>query len=392
MKMILYCQHVLGIGHFMRTLEICKALAEHDILLVTGGAAVDAPVPANVREVRLPGLMMDSDFKGFYATRPDRPVEAVMAERRSLLMDLFVEEKPDLLLVELYPFGRKKFRFELDPILEGIRDGSLPKCRVACSLRDILVEKEDVESYENRVIATLNRWFDRLLVHADPALVRLEETFSRVDDIAVPVVYTGFVTAKPPSGARERIRRSAGIPEDGRLIVASVGGGKVGGPLLQAAADAFALLGRNTFLRIFTGPFMDKEIHRDLEARSTQRLRVASFTQDFLSWLAAADLSVSMAGYNTCMNLMAARVPSLVWPFAQNREQRLRAERLARFGGLGLLEDVDLKPDRLAALMTERLSAGERPDPRLDLNGAGNAARWLTDSIPFLSKDQRRAK
>ncbi len=395
MKLILYCQHVLGMGHYMRTLEICKALAEHEVVLITGGAVVDAPVPAHVREVRLPGLMMDSDFQGFFTTEPNRSVDSVMAERRSLLMDLFRREKPDRLLVELYPFGRKKFRFELDPILRSIRDGSLPRCRVVCSLRDILVEKEDVRAYENRVITTLNRCFDGLLVHADPALVRLEETFSRVDEIAVPVVYTGFITSKPPAQARQRIRESAGIPGDARLIVASAGGGKVGGALLQAAADSFPLLDSNTWLCIFTGPFMDPGVFQSLESRAAaesfhfdpqtgssvhSRLRVASFTPDFLSWLAAADLSVSMAGYNTCMNLMAARVPSLVWPFAQNREQRLRAERLTRFGGLDLLEDADLEPERLAGLMKGRLLHRKRPDPRLDLEGAANTARWLADS------------
>ena len=407
MKLIFYCQHVLGMGHYMRTLEICKALAEHEVILITGGAEVNAPVPAHVREIRLPGLMMDSDFQGFFTTDPNRSVDSVMAERRSLLMDFFKREKPDHLLVELYPFGRKKFRFELDPILQSIRDGSLPRCRVVCSLRDILVEKEDVRAYENRVITTLNRCFDGLLVHADPALVRLEETFSRVNEITVPVVYTGFITSKPSARARQRIREAAGIPEDARLIVASAGGGKVGGPLLQAVADAFSFLDANTRLCIFTGPFMDPAVFQALETRAEadisafgrqtgsenasqspppirtkNRLRVASFTSDFLSWLAAADLSVSMAGYNTCMNLMAARVPALVWPFAQNREQRLRAERLTRFGGLDLLEEADLNSERLAALMKARMRDGTRPDPQIDLNGAENTARWLAEWRP----------
>ena len=68
-------------------------------------------------------------------------------------------------------------------------------------------------------------------------------------------------------------------------------------------------------------------------------MKVSRFTSDFLSYLAAADLSVSMAGYNTCMNVLASRVPSLVWPFAQNREQRLRAEVLQDRGLVGIIED-----------------------------------------------------
>jgi len=101
---------------------------------------------------------------------------------------------------------------------------------------------------------------------------------------------------------------------------------------------------------------------------------VEHFTPDFLSFLDAADLSVSMAGYNTSMNIMAAGTPALVWPFAQNREQRLRAERLARLGGLQILSDKDLDPKRLAGLMTRMLTEKEQPAGPIDLNGAEKTA------------------
>ena len=32
----------------------------------------------------------------------------------------------DLFIMDLYPFGRKAFRFELDPILHAIREKKLP--------------------------------------------------------------------------------------------------------------------------------------------------------------------------------------------------------------------------------------------------------------------------
>ena len=103
------------------------------------------------------------------------------------------------------------------------------------------------------------------------------------------------------------------------------------------------------------------------------------FTPDFLSFLDAADLSVSMAGYNTSMNIMAAGTPALVRPFAQNREQRLRAERLARLGGLQILSDKDLDPERLAGLMRRMLEEKERPGGVIDLDGAEKTAAWVAE-------------
>ena len=90
-------------------------------------------------------------------------------------MGLMRAEAPNLLLIELFPFGRKAFRFELDPLLAEIDAGRLPACKVVCSVRDILVEKENAAKHESRAVDILNRQFDALLVHADPRVVRLEE-------------------------------------------------------------------------------------------------------------------------------------------------------------------------------------------------------------------------
>ena len=47
MKIVCYCQHVLGIGHFHRSLELCKALAQHhETVMVLGGPDVDLPKSA----------------------------------------------------------------------------------------------------------------------------------------------------------------------------------------------------------------------------------------------------------------------------------------------------------------------------------------------------------
>ncbi len=388
MKIIQYCQYVLGIGHFFRSLEICRAFKKHEVILVTGGAAVDVPLPEHVREVALPGLMMDSDFKGLFPTEKGGSLGKVKQERQKLIFDLFSREVPDLFIVELYPFGRKAFRFELDPVLEGIRNNELPACKVICSLRDVLVEREDSAKYETRVIHSLNRYFDALLVHADPDLVKLDETFSRTDDISIPLWYTGFVTPKPPPGTRERIRQKLEIDEDEFLIVASAGGGHVGAPLLQSVVNAAEYIdkGKTVHVYVFTGPFMAEAEFGRLNAIARKGVRIFRFSPDFLSYLAAADLSISMAGYNTCMNILAADVPALVWPFSKNREQRFRAERLAGTGALRVLQEGDLKPSRMAAIVEKILSQPFRPTIDIDLNGAEKTAKWLEDWMSSLQR------
>jgi len=378
MKIIQYCQHVLGVGHLFRSLEICRALSAHQVILVTGGPPVETDLPEHVREIRLPDLQMDHAFKGLFSTAKNLTVDQVKEERQKRLLALFEVERPDLFLVELYPFGRKAFRFELDPVLEALREKRLAPCGVFSSVRDILVEKDDNGKHEARVVRTLNRYFDRVLVHADSDLVEIRETFGPFDEISIPVDYTGYIAPKPAEDARQRIRKQMDMGASEALIVASAGGGNVGAPLLEAVIRAFSRLERgNCRLQVFTGPFLSPRDFDGLKKMAPARVQVDKFTTDFISCLAAADLSVSMGGYNTTMNLLATRVPALLWPFSQNREQRLRARRLADRGVLTVLQDADLQPDRLAAMMDQKLSHSARPAVTIDLDGAASTARAI---------------
>jgi predicted glycosyltransferase len=394
MKIIFYCQHVLGLGHLFRILELCRALDGHDVILVTGGQPMEVPLPPFVREVALPPLMMGRNLAALHTVDAETDIEDIRSRRRRTLLKLFQAERPQLFIVELFPFGRRKFRFELDPVLEAIRMKKIPKCKVICSLRDILVEREDRIKFETRVVTALNRDFDALLMHADPNLVRLEETFGRVADIHIPIIYTGFVTPKPPPESRQKLRHKMGLKAGNHLVVVSAGGGKVGGPLLEAALEALLQLAQENKLigRIFTGPYLDQDTFDRLVAKSSARVMVQRFTSNFPAHLAAADLSISMAGYNTCMNILAAGITALVWPFAHGREQRRRANMLTKLGQGRILETNELNPPKLKTIISESLvtPAANSGHSKVDLDGARTTAAWIAKELKIDCKDYGR--
>jgi predicted glycosyltransferase len=379
MKIFFYCQHVLGIGHLFRSLEICKALHGHEVVLITGGPPIAVDLPKHVSTIRLPELQMDSDFKGLLSSDQQLSVNQIKERRKQDFFAIFKREKPDVFLIELYPFGRKAFRFELDPVLEAISENRLANCKVICSVRDILVEKEDQSRHEDRALKTLNQFFDAVLVHSDPKLIRLEETFFRADDLKIPIVYTGFIAQNCTAGTRKKTRSQLGLNETEKLIVASAGGGSVGSVLLESVLKAFPRLsgGKSNYLRIYTGPFIADNDFESLRRQAGQRVSVEKFSADFLSYLAAADLSISMAGYNTSMNILATRVPALVWPFSQNQEQTMRAGRLAEIGALNVITRQDLSPPRLGQIIDRSLAHNSSASFNVDLDGANRTARWL---------------
>lgn len=384
MKIIFYCQYVWGMGHLFRSIEVARALTGHEVVLVAGGREIDIRLPQHVTLVRLPGFYTDEQFTTLIPEDPNKEVEDIQRQRKEILFSLCAEHKPDLLVIELYPFGRTLFGFELQPLLDAIRRGRFGKVKVVCSLRDILVEKRDQKAYEARVLNHLSAHFDLLLIHSDPELMPLEETFSRVQDIQIPIFYTGFVAQKVKPGAGKKLRRELAIGAREKLIVASAGGGRSGFKLLSNLIEAVGRLpnSKQVRLEMFTGPFRDEREFKKLSAHSNKRIRVRCFTRRFLDYLSAADLSVSLAGYNTCMNLLVTRTPALVYPYLRQREQPMRVDKIKNYLPMKTLQARDLNPNLLGRHIEQMLQESRFADRvPLNLDGAENTARFLNEQI-----------
>ena len=384
MKILFYCQYVWGMGHLFRSIEVARALSDYKVFLVAGGQEIDINLPEHVNLVRLPGLYMDEHFTTLIPEDPDKTLEDIQRQRKEILFGLCEKHNPDLVIIELYPFGRTIFGFELQPLLDSIHQGRFGKTKIVCSLRDVLVEKRDPRMYEERVLNHLNAHFDLLLIHSDPALMPLDETFSRVNDIQIPIFYTGFVTRKVKADAGEKLRRELAMGAEEKLIVASAGGGRSGYKLLSNVIEAVHLLSRTLPIRLemFTGPFRDDGEFRKLSAHSTKGIRIRRFTQRFLDYLSAADVSVSLAGYNTCMNLLVTRVPALVYPYLRQQEQPIRVAKIKDFLPMKILQDPDLSPHALGGHIQQMLGVSRLSDRvALNIDGAENTARYLTEWI-----------
>jgi predicted glycosyltransferase len=197
-RAMFYCQSVLGMGHLIRSAEIARGLADngYEVSFLYGGeTAGGLELPSSIAVVNLPPIKSDAEFREIHAADGSRDLEEIKEERRRRILAEFARFRPQVLIIELFPFGRGKFAFELIPLLERISAGGRAT-KVVCSLRDILVSRRDQASFEDRVCNLMNRYFDLLLVHADPRFQRLEETFPSARRIECPIRYTGFVVQR----------------------------------------------------------------------------------------------------------------------------------------------------------------------------------------------------
>lgn len=391
---MLYVQHLLGIGHVRRAAVLARALqgAGLKVVFVTGGLPIgelgfsDLPGLPSIEVVQLaPARAQDETF-AVLVDANDRPVdEAWMNARRDELLAVYRRCRPRVVMIELYPFGRRKMRFELEPLIAEAR-ADQPPALIACSLRDIInrPEKADKAVW---MLETFRRGFDLLYVHGDPDFFNLETSFPEAAELAERLYYTGYVTEAgqrlPPPQAND--------PEAGHgEVIVSVGGGAVGRHLVEAALDAKALspLAEAPW-RVLIGPNMPETAFQEVVAAAPAGVKVERARSDFALLLTRARLSISQGGYNTLMEVMAAGLPGIVVPFAggTETEQTLRAGILADRGYLTVVDEAGLSGASLAAGMTRALKAPQERKPKpFAMDGADETARHL---ITHLEARQR---
>jgi len=174
--------------------------------------------------------------------------------------------------------------------------------------------------------------YDGIAVYGLPHVFDVAEAYSIPPSVRSKLFYCGYVVREREAVDTNEIRRVYGLPRNGRLIVATVGGGKDGYPVLEAAETAVAGLQSRLpdLCAVFvTGPFMPEEQQAKLRVHCPPESRVLS-TADNFRLVAAADAVVGMGGYNSVWEALSLGRPLVIVPRATyKREQTIRAEALA---------------------------------------------------------------
>jgi predicted glycosyltransferase len=375
--LMLYVQNLLGIGHLRRAAAISRAAVAggFDVAFVSGGMPVPDLDVGGARFHQLPPVRtIDDDFKVLVDAEGTPIDETWKAARRDALLALHDEVAPDILLTELFPFGRRQLRFELLPLLERAKSAARPP-KIVCSMRDILVTKPRADR-NLEIVETLEAFYDRVLVHGDERVITLAQTFPMHERIRHLLTYTGYVLTPAHVG-------DTGAGGNGEVVV-SAGGGAVGRVTLP---EVFRLRPETSLAdrpwRFVTGHHMPDESYRELKSKATDRVIVERSRPDLPAVIGRADLSISQAGYNTIAELMAAGTPSVVIPFegGVETEQRLRADLLASRGHLQVVPEDSLTAAGLDKAMRAALAAGRRPMSDVGLDGAERTAALLRDIL-----------
>lgn len=390
-SLLYHSHHTVGVGHLMRALALVTALQEHfDVTFLSGGVFPQGlHVPETVEFVQLPALIRHEAGLPV-SVGSDRPWTETIELRRAALLAHLDQIQPRVIVIESFPFGHRLLMSELLSLLDANRAQGATRATVFASIRDMMERDKDApQLYDDLAAGLANAYYDGVLVHTDPQFATLDETFQPKVPLRVPVYHTGFVTmtrantepASPGSVSLVPVT-SAAKP----YLLASVGGGRVGGALLRTVLKAFVGAGLAPRVRLVmvTGPFLPEDEFAALERGAEQNadIQIVRWTDNLRALMQGAVGSVSQCGYNTTMDILASGVPALVVPYhtPHDLEQSGRAAKLAAAGVARVLNPAESNPVSMQRELRALLKFTPTPSG-LRLDGTATTTRIITDAV-----------
>ncbi|MCX7304470.1 MAG: hypothetical protein NTV73_09030 [Hyphomicrobiales bacterium] len=368
--------HLLGTGHLSRSLTLARALRSAGLSpqLVSGGMPAGHLKPDGVDFVQLPPVRSDgTSFTSLLDADGNAVTAELMRARIDVIERTLLDNPPEILVTELFPFGRRILR---DEFLAALKISEMLPRRpmVLSSIRDILAPPSNARKAE-QTEAWLLAHYQAVLVHSDPGVVPLEASWPVSDRIAGLIRYTGFIAAPPPDDCVE------GADGSGEIIV-TAGGGPVGRKLFETAIDA-ARYGRRTWRLLIGGGDAEAFCARLNEMARGAAVIAEPLRPDYSTMLMHCAAAVGQCGYNTAIDWLQAGVPGVFVPFAEagEVEQTLRAASLSQRYGYGLIAEQDLSAEKLSQAAEAAVSRGRFKADGLQFDGAARTSAIVKELL-----------
>ncbi len=382
-RILIYSHDTFGLGNIRRMVRIAEALVEHDpastVLILTGSPMLHAfRLPPRIDYVKLPCLARD--IEGQYGVKHlDMDYGDALRMRAGLILSAASDFDPDLVLIDKKPLG---VGGELAAMLELLSRRNRPPS-IHLLLRDILDTAEATrrvwEAHDYH--GAIERYYDSVLVVGERQVFDLAQVYRFPAETRRKLHYCGYIDRARPQFMLDCANDGSGA----KRVLVHAGGGQDGIELIDAAIRALALAGegRGFDCRIVGGPELDEANRARLSAgaRKLARTEWIDFTDAMGQEIAAADLIVSMGGYNSICEILSYRKRAIIVPRSTPvREQRIRAEAMSRLGLLAMIPLEDLDPAQLLGKIEHELDLANvcaADMARLQFDGLANICDFL---------------
>ena len=367
-NILMYSHDSYGLGHIRRTMAIAAHLLAPriNILILTGSPIAGRfSFPEQIDFVRIPGMIKKTSEE-YLPLSIKINARHALDIRKNIITATAKTFQPQLFIVDKEPLGLRK---EVLPTLKWLQR-SRPDTRAILGLRDIMDDADTVKKdwNEKGVYKILESLYAEIWVYGIQEFYNPIVEYDIGESISRKIHFTGYIPRKIPGREAVRnMRKELGVHEAEKLVVVTTGGGGDGYTVMRNYVSMLESFPDNPPFKsvLITGPFMPKNKRRKIFKRARKLgVRTYHFYRQMEKIFAAADLVVTMGGYNTLCEILSQGTPSLVIPREKPRkEQMIRAQAFKRQNLVDYIPWAEFTPQ---ILQKKILALLESPEPYLE--------------------------
>jgi predicted glycosyltransferase len=321
-----------------------------NILILTGSPIAGRfSFPEQIDFVRIPGMIKKTNDE-YLPLSIKINARHALDIRKNIITATAKTFQPHLFIVDKEPFGLKK---EVLPTLQWLRR-CRPGTRSILGLRDIMDDAESVKKdwQEKGVYGHLDELYSEIWVYGNQEFYDPISEYDIDTSISSKIHFTGYIPRKiPAKEVAKKFKKEIGINDDEKLVAVTTGGGGDGYTIMHTYLSMLESSPNPAPFKsvLITGPFMPKHERKMVYKRARALgIRTYHFYRQMEKIFAAADLVVSMGGYNTLCEILSQGTVGLVIPRETPRkEQLIRAQAFHRQNLVDYLPWRDFTPENL---------------------------------------------
>ena len=386
LRVLLYSHDSVGLGHLRRNLaiasEITTKFENASVMIVTGSScATQFVLPRNTDLIKIPTITKNDT--GDYVTDSfGGALQVTLAFRSKMILEAYRSFEPDLVIVDHQLTGLK------GEAMAMLREAETKETLLFFGMRDVKDGAEAVRrAWDNADCRwALNECYDQICVYGMQEVFDPRKVYAPLLDGVKRCDFTGFIV-RPE---RDVLTKKA--PGARKKVLVTFGGGGDGAQRAEQYLQALANAPAHWDSHIITGPMMDPGVIRRLTDKAHKILPLGSvkikrFHRNIPRLLSKVDAVVSMAGYNSCAEILQSGVPAVLLPRSFPREEQLiRAMRMAQLGWVSAMPQASPDPEYIFDAVERALESTQTGTLRADLNGLKNLSRIIIDHLQLTGR------
>lgn len=313
----------VGIGHSSRDLALANYLKEygHSIEFASYGSGLKYLRKFSFKTYTLPKMNFEGkngeiDIEESIKQSKDIPftfIKSMYKESRIIKI-----AKPDVIICDSHysmPITAKFLNIPCYVITNDLTFGFSKNTQ----MKSIKYFEKSIR----RFIIEITKSCKKIMIPDIPGVIEVPEELKNKTEYIGPLLHYD----SDEIGTKEELRQKYNIGIDEKILVVTIGGSKFGKILIKNICDISKDINADKII-VFAGLEVDLSSFENKDSK----IILNEFTNNLVEWMKLSDLTITLAGHTTSMELLSIKQPNIMVPISNHVEQEKNSRRMQKTG------------------------------------------------------------